>query len=129
MRDFHGTGWGFPIETDGDGAIRKVSGRRDIEEAIRIILGTTPGERVMRPEFGCGINTFAFVTIDATTLSMVETRVEEALERWEHRIEIVEVDAVADTDETGRIDIEVRYRIRRSNDERNLVYPFYVEGA
>lgn len=129
MRDFQGTGWSFPMTTDADGEIRTVSGSEDVEESIQIILGTTPGERVMRPEFGCGIHSFAFATIDATTLALVEARVEEALSTWERRIEVVEVDAETGIDETGRIDVAIRYRLKQSNDERNLVYPFYVEGA
>lgn len=129
VRKFQGTGWSFPVRTDADGAVDTASGSTDIEQSIRIVLGTAPGERVMRPDFGCGIHSFAFATIDGTTLALVETRVEEALERWEPRIEVLAVDAVADMDETGRIDVEIRYREKRSNDEQNLVYPFYVEGV
>lgn len=129
MKEFQGTGWGFPIETDADGEIRTVSGPADVEESIRIVLGTSPGERVMRPDFGCGIDEFAFATIDTTTLGLIETTVREALETWERRIEVLDVEADAENLATGRIDVTIEYRLRRTDDEYNLVYPFYVEGA
>lgn len=128
-KDFRGTGWGFPVETDGEGRIETASGREDVEQAIRIILGTAKGERVMRPDFGCGIHEYTFAAIDTTTLRLIETSVRDALEEWERRIEVLEVATDTTNLKNGRIDIEIDYRLRQTNDEFNLVYPFYVEGA
>lgn len=125
-REFLGTGWRFPVRTDGRDDVERSAGIDDIEEAIRIVLGTAKGERVMRPEFGCGIHDYAFTDVNATTMTLVETAVEEALVRWEPRIEVLDVDAARDAIDHGRLAISVDYRIRTSNTEHNLVYPFYL---
>jgi phage baseplate assembly protein W len=127
--DFRGTGWAFPVETDADGRVETASGRADVEQAIRIILGTAKGERVMRPDFGCGIHDYAFATLDTTTLRLMETSVREALETWERRIDVQDVSTDTSNLNEGRVDISIDYRLRQTDDEFNLVYPFYVEGA
>lgn len=129
MSDFLGRGWSFPVDTDSHGAVRLATGETDIEQAIRLILETAPGERVMRPDFGCGIHEYAFATVNTTTLTLLEEEVEDALVRWEPRIEVLEVEAELADRTTGRLEVEVGYRVRQTNDERNLVYPFYLEGA
>lgn len=129
MSDFLGRGWSFPVETESDGAIALAEGETDIEQAIRLILQTAPGERVMRPDFGCGIHEYAFAAVDTTTLTLIEDDVREALERWEPRIEVLTVDSALSDAATGRLDIDIRYRVRQTNNEFNLVYPFYLEGA
>jgi hypothetical protein len=128
-RDFLGRGWRFPVETDNKGDVELSSEERDIEESVRIILGTARGERVMRPDFGCDIHDYVFASASATTLALVETSVREALLRWEPRIAVENVDASNDRVERGRLEIRIDYRVRSSNAERNLVYPFYVGGA
>jgi phage baseplate assembly protein W len=125
-RGFLGTGVGFPVAPDEDGHLRTATGTEDVEQAIRILLGTSKGERVMRPDFGCGIHDYAFAVVDATTLTRVETSVREAIARWEPRVVVEDVTAsTADLDE-GRLLIEIRYRVRATNAPGNLVYPFYV---
>lgn len=126
--DFRGTGWALPVNAS-EGSVETASGRDDVEQSIRIILETAKGERVMRPDFGCSIHEYAFSTVDTTTLRLVETTVREALETWEPRVDVESVDASAENLERGRLDVEITYRLRRTNDEFNLVYPFYVEGA
>lgn len=126
--DFRGTGWALPVDAS-EGSVETASGRDDVEQSIRIILETAKGERVMRPDFGCSIHEYAFSTVDTTTLRLVETTVREALETWEPRVDVESVDASAANLERGRLDVEITYRLRRTNDEFNLVYPFYVEGA
>lgn len=126
--DFRGTGWALPVDAS-EGSVETASGREDVEQSIRIILETAKGERVMRPDFGCSIHEYAFSTVDTTTLRLVETTVREALETWEPRIDVESVDASAENLERGRLDVEITYRLRRTNDEFNLVYPFYVEGS
>lgn len=128
-RDFLGQGWAFPVATGGADDIEYAMAEDDIEESIRIILGTAKGERVMRPDFGCGIHDHVFDTIDRSTLTVIETAVEEALVEWEPRIAVKEVEASTDRLNEGRLDISVDYRVRSTNNEHNLVYPFYIEGA
>jgi phage baseplate assembly protein W len=127
--DFLGRGWAFPVDVDAGGDIRTAAGEATVEESIRVIIGTAKGERVMRPDFGCGIHEYVFETVDANTLTLVETSVEEALIEFEPRIAVEDVTASTDELSEGVLRIEVDYRIRDSNTRRNLVYPFYVEGG
>ena len=123
---FIGRGWAFPLRTDATGGIALVSREREIEEAIRLVLGTSPGERPMRPEFGCRIHDFAFAPADSTTASDIAFEVQRALGRWEPRINVEDVLITFDGQEEGLLYIDIRYSIRRSNDKRNLVFPFYT---
>lgn len=120
-----GTGWAFPGGVAAGGGIRLVTGGQEIDAAIRMILSTVPGERLMRPDFGCAMWEFVFAPIDANTLGMIEKTVRDALARWEPRIELERVDAVPHPEE-GRVSIEIGYVVRTTNDRRNLVHPFYV---
>jgi len=125
--EFLGTGWAFPVRVDHlTGRVAMASGSEDIEQSIRIILFTAKGERVMRPEFGCGIHDYAFESMSTTMLGMAESMVAEALARWEPRIEVMSVTASAEHGETGRMNVELRYRIRATNQQYNRVYPFYL---
>lgn len=123
--DIIGTGWAFPIDVDGRGGIELAHGYADIEQAIRIIIATAPGERRMRPNFGCRIHELVFAPNSATTFGLARHYVEEALGWWEPRIEVLRVDAYADPTEPARLMVEVKYRVRATKDERALVYPFY----
>jgi phage baseplate assembly protein W len=122
---FLGIGWAFPVASDENGEIALSSYEDDIQQAIRIILGTTPGERVMRPDFGAGLRALLFEPINQTTIALVQHRVLEALVAWEPRIDSVTVDVKADPPR-GRLMIDIRYRIRATNTFYNLVYPFYL---
>jgi hypothetical protein len=124
--EFIGRGWAFPLRTDATGSIALVSREREIEEAIRLILGTTPGERPMRPEFGCRIHDYIFGLADATTANEVASEVTRALGLWEPRIDVHDVVVSFDALDQTLLYIDVRYEIRRTNDRRNLVFPFYV---
>ena len=124
-KDFLGKGWAFPVGVDSRGGIALVHGEDDIEQSIRIILETSPGERVMRPEFGCGIHDLVFAPNSPTTAGLIAYRVREALGRWEPRIEVTGVDVRADPQRDAVLLIEIHYTIRSTNDRRNLVYPFY----
>lgn len=127
-RDFLGTGWKFPVDPDGEGEIDVAAAEQDIRESIGIILGTSKGERVMRPDFGCGIHDFVFAAVNMTTLTMIETSVREALVEWERRIEVKNVDVSTEKLNDGQLLITIEYRVRQTNTEENLVYPFYLEG-
>ena len=98
----------------------------DIDEAIRIILGTAKGERHMRPNFGCGIHDLVFEVNNATTHGAVKAYVEEAINWWEPRVEVVDVEVEPDDDERNTLLINITYKVRATNDTRNLVYPFYM---
>ena len=124
--DFVGAGWAFPLRTDSSGAVALSSGDREIAEAIRLVLGTAPGERPMRPEFGCGIHQYLFDPADSTTGGRIAYEVRAALLRWEPRIEVVAVEVNPDPDRDFVLYVDIRYVIRGSNDPRNLVFPFYV---
>jgi hypothetical protein len=124
--DFIGAGWAFPLRTDSTGAIALVRGEREVVESIRLILGTAPGERPARPEFGCAIHELVFAPADAATAGQIAYQVRIALERWEPRIVLEDV-LVNFTDAgEGTLYIDIRYRLRTDNDPRNLVFPFYV---
>lgn len=126
-RSFLGRGVAFPVGTDETGAIEFATGETDIEQSIRIILGTARGERVMRPDFGCGVHERVFASMDATTLTLVEEEIRDALVEFEPRIEVQSVTA-RDGDQPGKLLVEIDYRVRSTNTEGNLVYPFYLEG-
>jgi len=124
--EFIGRGWAFPLRTDATGGIALVSREQEIEEAIRLILGTAPGERPMRPEFGCRIHEYVFSSADGTTASAIAAEVTSALRRWEPRVDVEDVLVSFDARDASVMYIDVRYAIRRTNDRRNLVFPFYV---
>ena len=127
--EFIGAGWAFPLRTDATGGIALVSNEREIEESIRLILGTAIGERPMRPEFGCGIHDYIFAPTDATTAGRIGYEVRAALTRWEPRIEVADVIVDTAADDPAVLYIDVRYTVTNSNDPRNLVFPFYVIPA
>ncbi len=127
---FLGVGWAFPFEVTADGAAATVRHEQDIEQAIRILLGTNPGERVMRPDFGSGLEEFLFEPITVSTLERIKRRVRDALIDHEARIDVENVTTTPAGAPPNRIDIGIEYRVRTSNALHNLVYPFYLgEGA
>lgn len=126
-KDFLGTGFHFPIEIDETTGRFKMS-REDenIKESIRLILMTGRGERVMRPEFGCGLKQFVYETMDYGTLVRMEQEIKEALTLWEPRIEEIEV-SVASGEEQNALMIHISYRVRATNNPYNYVFPFYLQ--
>jgi phage baseplate assembly protein W len=124
--DFIGRGWAFPVRTDATGSIALVTREQELAESIRLILGTAPGERPMRPEFGCAIHDEVFAPADATTAGRVGYDVRAALERWEPRIDVTAVDVSYDQADFGVMYVDITYTERETNDRRNLVFPFYV---
>jgi uncharacterized protein len=129
VAEFIGSGWAFPLRTDATGGIALVSREREIEESIRLILGTAYGERPMRPEFGCGIHDYVFASADATTAGLLEYEVRRSLLRWETRIDVADVSVTGDDEDRSTLFIDIQYAVRGSNDQRNLVFPFYVIPA
>ena len=125
-REFIGSGWAFPIRTDQTGGIALVGEDREIAESIRLILATAPGERPMRPDFGCAVHDYVFAPADATTAGNLAYAVRVALDRWEPRIDLNEVSVRFDDVDSGVLYIDLGYTLRGTNDPRNLVFPFYV---
>ena len=129
MTEIIGSGLAFPLQVDRRGGIALARDETDIEQAIELILATAPGERPMRPEFGCGVHDFVFDSIDATTVGKMELAIREALDRWEPRVSVETVEFNLDEVADGRLIIDIGYRVRVTNTMRNLVYPFYVIPA
>ena len=122
---FLGQGWAFPLQLDPEGELMLSRYDEDVREAVRLILETNHGERVMRPDFGANLRALAFEPISTTTVALVRHRVEEALVNWEPRIDHITV-AVTAEPALGRLLVEIEYRVRRTNTFYNLVYPFYL---
>jgi phage baseplate assembly protein W len=128
---FLGKGWQFPIQVDkATGRVRMSEGEDDIKESIRIILGTSKGERLMRPEFGCELSSFVFDVTDVTTLELLENKVKDSITAWEPRVGNVSVKAALDDKTPGKLNISISYAVRSTNNLFNMVYPFYInEGT
>lgn len=126
-KEFLGAGWKFPARVDSAGRISLSQYEEDIKEAIWIILSTAKGERVMRPEFGCGAHDLVFEPINAAMIRQVQTSVYEALITFEPRIEVLSVEVSDEEATLGRLLISIDYRVRSTNTVFNLVYPFYLK--
>lgn len=125
--EFLGRGWKFPVNVNSRGGMASSEYETDVLEAIGLILRTSRGERVMQPDFGCGIHEMTFSIIDTATAGLVEEMVREALILWEPRIEVKDVKATLENFVQGRMDISIDYLVRATNNEFNLVYPYYLK--
>jgi phage baseplate assembly protein W len=125
-RDFLGVGWKFPLQVTPQGTIAQARNEQRVEESLYLILGTAQGERVMLPDFGCGIHDLVFEPNNSITRSLVVNRVREALVRYEPRIDVLEVEADAAPEQANLLLLRINYRIRANNALHNLVYPFYI---
>ena len=123
---FLGHGWSFPVAAGADGEISLSAYEQDVREAVRIVIGTEPGERVMRPDFGAGLRGLLFEPMTATTASLARHRVERALVLYEPRIDVLDVRVRAEAGASARLVVEVEYRVRATNTFYNLVYPFHL---
>ena len=126
MAEIIGSGVSFPLRVDRRGGLALSRDNDDVQEAILLILGTAPGERPMRPEFGCGVHDYIFESVDSYALGRIEHEILAALDRWEPRIEVVAIDFDLSNSGRGELLIDITYQLRATNDVRNLVYPFYV---
>jgi phage baseplate assembly protein W len=123
---FVGRGFFWPMQVDHTGSIRLTDGASDIDAAMAVVLATAPGERVMRPDFGCRIWDLLFEPVTANLLGLMAQAVRDALTQWEPRVIVETVDTVPDPHDSAGVSIRVGYRVKATNDRRNLVYPFYV---
>jgi uncharacterized protein len=123
-----GSGIGFPLATTLSGRLQLSAEARNLEESIHLILRTSLGERVYRPDFGSRLSELVFAPLNTNTLLLLRLYVEEALVAWEPRIELEEI--LTDPDPVrGRVDITIHYHPTASHDSRSLVYPFYLLPA
>ena len=125
--DFLGVGWTSPVKLDGDGQIQMAKYEDAVRQSIFMILGTAKGERVMRPDFGCGIHDKVFAPNSSGTLGQIISDVRDALIEWEPRIDILDVDTIPDPQKPNMILVQVNYQVRTTNNISNLVYPFYLQ--
>jgi phage baseplate assembly protein W len=123
---FVGRGFGWPLGVDHTGSIGLSSGIPDLDDSIGLVLMTAPGERLMRPQFGCRIWELLFEPISANLLGQISEAVRDALAQWEPRVTVEDVKPEPDVDNPSLVRINITYRVRATNDRRNLVYPFYV---
>jgi phage baseplate assembly protein W len=129
-RDFLGKGWAFPLQLDPQtGEIGHARFEEDIQDSIRIILGTSKGERVMRPDFGCGIHDLVFEAVSTQLIARVQGEVEDALRTYEARIDVLGVEASTRRLADGVLEVSIDYRVRATNQPGNFVYPFYFKEA
>ena len=126
MSDFLGTGWAFPFGVDARGRIAMARNEQDVEQAIRMILLTPKGQRIMRPDFGCNIHELMFAPNNGTMAGMAAFYVEEALSMWEPRIQVLDVSASVDSKDPSRLLVDIQYEIKATHDRRSLVFPFYT---
>ena len=123
--EFYGRGMTYPLQL-GVAGVRESAGVEKVEESIRIILGTQYGERVMRPRFGSNLRSLAFAPNDVSTANLARYYVTEGLAQSESRIDVLDV-AVDNDTIRGALLIDITYRLRATQDVRNLVYPFYLD--
>jgi uncharacterized protein len=129
-RAFLGTGWAFPVRlARTTGLIESVSFEEDIRQSIRLILSTSKGERVMRPDFGCGIHDLVFAAVSTQLITRIKREVQDALRTHEARIEVQRVEVETARLSGGRLDVVIDYRVRATNQPGNYVYPFYFQEA
>lgn len=124
--DFLGKGFAVPLRVNSRGGITSSQQAQKVRESILTILGTQYGERVMRPNFGCNLESLVFAPNNRATANLAQYYVEEGLNTWEPRILLEEVGVTNDYDQ-NRLVIQIRYRIKSTYEPQNLVYPFYLE--
>lgn len=129
-KSFLGVGPSFPfIQLDSNSNIKTSQYEEKIKESIIIILGTSKGERLMRPNFGCGIHDFVFETINTSILTRIKLAVSEALVLWEPRINLLNVDVSTQDIKKGILTIKIEYQVRTTNNQFNIVYPFFLKES
>ena len=126
-REFLGVGWSWPVEATDDGDIELARYEESVRQSVWIILGTSPGERVMRPDFGCGLQDLVFSLGNATTEGLVADEVRLSLTRWEPRLDLIDVQVTNDPARPEVLLVRITYRVRATNNVFNLVYPFFLE--
>lgn len=120
-----GTGFRFPLLPDAEGKLSYVRGMDVVRQSIETILDTEPGERIMRPAFGCGLRRYLMAPNTLTTRTGMAEDITAALTTWEPRIELTNVSVTPDENPT-LVWIEISYVRLADLRPDNLVYPFYL---
>ncbi|MBL4846159.1 MAG: GPW/gp25 family protein [Planctomycetes bacterium] len=128
-KSFLGVGWKFPVDLDRRRGIAMSQFEENIEESILVILGTSLGERLMRPDFGCAVHDLVFAPNNSNTHGLVIYYVTEALNKWEPRIQALKVDCDVDPQALNKVDTKIEYQVIATNNVYNLVYPFYLQKS
>ena len=128
-KSFLGVGWKFPIDVDRRKGVAMSSFEQNIEESILVILGTALGERIMRPDFGCGIHDLVFAPNNSNTHGLIIYHVKDALMKWEPRIQALSVDVETDPRELSKVFTKVEYQVIATNNIYNIVYPFFLQKS
>ncbi|APR88502.1 GPW/gp25 family protein [Minicystis rosea] len=127
---FLGRGWAFPPSFSRGGAdVEMVSGSADVQQSLQILIGTTPGERVLEESFGCDLASLVFEELDQGLINSIERLMTDAILEYEPRIEVDRIDVAANDNQPGSVLIEVDYTIRDTNSRFNMVFPFYLTEA
>jgi phage baseplate assembly protein W len=126
MTDFIGTGWSFPFAVEPDGTVAMASGTAKLEQAMRLVLETYPGERPMRPRFGSTLRDYIYEGASGHKTAEIADVVRDAIEQWEPRVDVADVEVYPDADRPGLLYIDIRYVVPGVNSPRNLVFPFYT---
>ena len=130
---FLGVGWSFPPEFHKHAdtlGVKMGADEEDIGESLRLLLSTRPGERVMQPDYGCGLHAMVFESIDESTVTELKDIIERAVLFYEPRITLEKIDMNTEDEMEGRLKIQLNYTVRRTNTRSNIVYPFYyLEGS
>ena len=127
--EFLGRGIAFPFARRPGRPVAYSAGMEKIEQSIRLVLATAPGERLMRPGFGCGIHDLVGQPNTDALRGLVAGRVSDALGRWEPRIDLLDIRVAQHPRVPNRLDIDMDYRIREDNSVFNLVYPFFINDG
>jgi len=127
--EFLGVGWKFPLQVTPGGKIAQARYEQRIEEAIYLILSTAKGERLMLPDFGCGIHDLVFAPNNAGTEAMVVQTVRTALVAYEPRIDVPHINVETPPEQLNLLLIRISYQIRANNALGNLVYPYYISES
>lgn len=126
---FLGKGWRFPVDVNRNGGVAMSAYEDVVRESIAVILGTAPGERVMRAHYGCEIHDLLFAPNNANTAGLAAHYCVEALQKWEPRVGEVEAEATPSHDEPNKLLIHIRYKVRETGNAHNMVYPFYLRRS
>jgi uncharacterized protein len=126
MKEIIGQGWTFPPKIDPQGRISLTNESNELDQSIQIILTTSPGQRVMRPTFGCRLQELVFAPNNSQAAAQARRYVEEALGMWEPRIRLLNVSVGPDPDDAARLLIIIEYEVKATHDRRSLVHPFYL---
>lgn len=126
-KKFLGVGMAFPMDVDGEGRVVLNSYEDHVRQSVLLIMQTVKGERVMRPDFGAGLQTLVFEPAGPATAAMVQHEIKQALVRNEPRIDVLNVQVTADPGQPGVLTINVKYQVRQTDTIYNVVYPFFIE--